>query len=61
MLIAGSSRRCSFVNQLFLNAPRLREFFEVLDTAPAVHDRPDATISAGSRGRVEFDKVSFLL
>ena len=42
-----------------MDAPRLREFFEVADTVPAVRDRPDAIDPGRVRGLVEFDDVSF--
>src|SRR3712207_619145 len=42
MLIGRLEQAVQFVNQLFLQAPKMREFFEILDTAPAVHDRPNA-------------------
>src|ERR1044071_5414051 len=48
-----------FVNRFFLDASRLREFFAVLDTIPAVRDRPDAVDPGRLVGHVEFDQVSF--
>jgi ATP-binding cassette subfamily B protein len=46
----------SFVNNVFMEAPRLQEFFNVLDAVPAVRDRPDAIdpgrLSGGQRQRV---------
>jgi ATP-binding cassette subfamily B protein len=41
------------------DAPRLREFFEVLDTIPAVRDRPDAVDPGRVRGLIEFRDVSY--
>ena len=49
----------SFANRLLLDAPRLREFFEVADTAPAVRDRADAVDPGRMRGLIEFEDVSF--
>src|SRR4051812_35280123 len=49
----------SFANRLVQDAPRLREFFEVADTVPAVRDRPDAVDPGRVRGLVEFGDVSF--
>ena len=49
----------SFANRLLLDAPRLKEFFEVADTTPAVRDRPDAVDPGRVRGLVEFADVSF--
>jgi ATP-binding cassette subfamily B protein len=48
-----------FINQLFLQAPKMREFFEILDTTPAVHDRPNAKRVERFEGAVAFQDVSF--
>src|SRR5262249_14499448 len=45
--------------RLFLDAPRLREFFQVADTAAEVRDRPDAIDPGRVRGLVEFEDVSY--
>jgi ATP-binding cassette subfamily B protein len=42
-----------------MEAPRVAEFFEVLDTDPVVRDRPDAVDPGRLRGLVEFQDVSF--
>ena len=42
-----------------MDAPRINEFFEVLDTEPAVRDRPDAVDPGRLHGLVEFKDVSF--
>ena len=49
----------SFINNVFMEAPRLQEFFKVLDTVPAVRDRPDAIDTGRLTGLVEFSDVSF--
>jgi ATP-binding cassette subfamily B protein len=59
LLIGRLEQAVSFANRVFMDAPRLREFFDVLDTVPAVHDRPDAVDPGRVRGLVEFDDVSF--
>jgi ATP-binding cassette subfamily B protein len=59
ILIDKLQSTISFVNGLFTEAPRLREFFDVLDTVPAVHDRPNATDPGRVRGQVEFRDVSY--
>ncbi len=59
LLIARLEQIVSFANRLFMDAPRLAEFFEVLDTVPAVRDRPDAIDPGRVRGLVEFNDVSF--
>jgi ATP-binding cassette, subfamily B, beta-glucan exporter len=59
MLIGRLEQAVSFVNQLFMQAPKMREFFQILDTAPAVHDKPGAKNTGRFRGDVAFEGVSF--
>jgi glucan exporter ATP-binding protein len=59
MLVGRLDQTMGFANSVFMVAPRLREFFEVLDTEPAVHDRPGAIDPGRLRGEVVFDHVSF--
>jgi ATP-binding cassette subfamily B protein len=59
MLIAKLEQAVGFANRVFLDVPRLREFFGVLDTAPAVRDREDTIDPGRVRGLVEFNDVSF--
>ena len=59
MLIVRLEQAVSFANRLFLDAPKLADFFGVLDTVPAVHDRPGARDPGRVRGLVEFKNVSF--
>jgi ABC-type multidrug transport system fused ATPase/permease subunit len=42
-----------------MEAPRLQEFFDVLDAVPAVRDRPGAMDTGRLSGLVEFNNVSF--
>jgi ATP-binding cassette subfamily B protein len=42
-----------------MDAPKLADFFGVLDTVPAVRDRPGAITPGRLRGLVEFKHVSF--
>jgi ATP-binding cassette, subfamily B, beta-glucan exporter len=59
MLIGRLQDAVGFVNSLFMQAPKMAEFFEILDTVPAVHDRPNAKNVERFRGDVCFDNVSF--
>jgi glucan exporter ATP-binding protein len=59
MLIGRLEQVVEFVNQLFMQAPKMREFYDILDTAPAVHDRPHAKNIERFAGRVAFEDVSF--
>ena len=59
LLISRLEEVVGFANRLFMDAPKLAEFFAVLDTVPAVRDRPDALEPGRLRGLVEFNDVSF--
>ena len=59
MLIQKLEQVVSFINNVFMEAPRLVEFFNVLDAVPAVRDRPDALDTGRLSGLVEFRDVSF--
>ncbi len=59
LLIGKLEQAVHFANALVMEAPRVAEFFEVLDTDPVVRDRPDAVDPGRMRGLVEFKDVSF--
>jgi ATP-binding cassette subfamily B protein len=59
LLIIRLEQASGFANRLFMDAPKLREFFDVLDTIPVVRDRPDSIDTGRVRGLVEFRDVSF--
>ncbi len=59
MLIQKLEQVVSFINNVFMEAPRLKEFFDVLDAVPAVRDRPDAIDVGQLSGLIEFNDVSF--
>src|SRR6202034_5066 len=59
LLIQKLEQVVSFINSVFMEAPRLQEFFNVLDAVPAVRDRPDAIDTGRLSGLVEFNDVSF--
>jgi glucan exporter ATP-binding protein len=59
IIITRLEQVVAFANKLASDAPRLREFFEVLDTAPDIKDRPDAIDPGRCTGLVEFHGVSF--
>jgi len=59
-LIIGRIERVVRMFSRFINeAPRLNDFFGVLDTEPAVRDRADAMDTGQLRGLVEFNEVSY--
>ncbi|MGL4495391.1 MAG: ABC transporter transmembrane domain-containing protein, partial [Beijerinckiaceae bacterium] len=59
MLIGRLEQVVGFVNFIFMQAPKMQEFFEVLDTLPAVRDKPNAQTIEHLEGQVSFDNVSF--
>src|SRR5277367_2703949 len=59
MLIGQLEKFVRFINKVFMEAPRLREFFGVLDTESIVRDAPGAIDPGRMRGLVEFKNVSF--
>jgi ATP-binding cassette subfamily B protein len=59
MLMQKLEQVVGFINSVFMEAPRLQEFVNVLDAVPAVRDRPDAIDPGRLAGRVEFHDVSF--
>jgi ATP-binding cassette, subfamily B, beta-glucan exporter len=48
-----------FTNRIFTEAPRLQEFFEVMDTTSVLRDKPNAVDPGRVRGDVAFNDVSF--
>ncbi len=59
LLIGRLEQVVGFANRLFMDAPKLADFFAVMDTVPAVRNRPDAVDPGRLRGLVEFNSVSF--
>ncbi len=58
-LISRLEQVVGFINGIFMQAPKLKQFFDVLDTVPAVRDKPDAQDPGRLSGRVAFHDVSF--
>jgi glucan exporter ATP-binding protein len=59
MLIQRLEQSASFINRIFMDAPRLEEFFGVLDTTSSVKDRKNAVALTKVKGLVEFESVTF--
>ncbi|MCA0423074.1 MAG: glucan ABC transporter ATP-binding protein/ permease [Proteobacteria bacterium] len=59
LLIGKLEAAVGFINALFMQAPKMQEFFEILDTMPSVHDKPGALDVGRPAGAVAFDDVSF--
>jgi ATP-binding cassette subfamily B protein len=58
LFIGKLEQAASFAHRLVTDAPRLQEFFEVLDSAPSVHDKPNAIEMPRPRGVVDFENIS---
>jgi ATP-binding cassette, subfamily B, beta-glucan exporter len=59
MLVGRLEQVVHFVNGLLMQAPKLAEFFAVLDTSPAVRDRPGARNVGRFAGGVSYEDVAF--
>jgi glucan exporter ATP-binding protein len=59
VLIARLEQVVNFVNFAFSQAPKIRQFFDIIDTTPAVRDCPGATDVGRLSGSVRFEDVSF--
>jgi ATP-binding cassette subfamily B protein len=59
MLIQRLQDAVSFTNRIFTEAPRLDEFFEVMDAIPGMRDKPNAVDPGRVHGSVEFKDVTF--
>ena len=59
LIITRLEQVVAFVNRIGSEAPRLREFFQVWDTVPAIRDPDDAVDPGRLVGMVEFKNVSF--
>jgi glucan exporter ATP-binding protein len=58
-LIGRLEQNVAFVNMTVTQAPKLAQFFEVLDTRSSVADRPGAAAVGRMKGRVTFEAVFF--
>jgi glucan exporter ATP-binding protein len=58
LFIGKLEQAASFANRLVTDAPRLEEFFEVLDAAPSVRDKPNAIEMPRPHGVVDFENIS---
>ncbi|GJD96450.1 glucan ABC transporter ATP-binding protein/ permease [Methylobacterium iners] len=59
MLVSRLDQVATCINGLFQQTPKIAEYFEILDTMPAVHDRPNARQVARFEGEVSFENVGF--
>lgn len=59
MLVQRLDQVAGFINSVFMVAPRLREFFDILDASSAVRDRPNAIDPGRMIGDVRVEDVTF--
>ena len=59
LIIGKLEQVVSFINKLAMDAPKLRDFFEVLDTNPLIRDSANAIDPGRLTGKIAFDNVSF--
>ena len=59
LIIGKLEQVVSFINKLAMDAPKLRDFFEVLDTNPLIQDSADAIDPGRLNGKIAFENVSF--
>lgn len=59
LVIGKLEQVVSFINRLAMDAPKLQDFFEVLDTHPLIRDSADAIDPGRLVGKIAFKNVSF--
>jgi ATP-binding cassette, subfamily B, beta-glucan exporter len=59
MLVGRVEQTVGFANYLLSQSPKLRMFFDVMDTAADVTDAPGALLAGRLTGHVRFEDVSF--
>jgi ATP-binding cassette subfamily B protein len=59
MVIMRLEQIVGFVHRLAMEAPRLQEFFHILDTESSIHDSPHAIDPGRVRGAIAFENVTF--
>ncbi|MDH7798123.1 MULTISPECIES: glucan ABC transporter ATP-binding protein/ permease [unclassified Beijerinckia] len=59
LLVGKLEQVVTFVNWMLMVAPKMQEYFDVLDTKPQVSDLPGARDIGRLEGRVIFDHVTF--
>ena len=59
MIITKLEQTVNFIHRLAMDAPRLEDFFQMMDTSPEIRDRQDAVDLKHARGIIEFKDVCF--
>lgn len=59
LLIGKLDQLSGFVARMFMQAPTLKSFFDLLDTTVTIHERPDAKPLQKIEGCVRYENVTF--
>lgn len=59
MIITKLEQTVNFIHRLAMDAPRLEDFFQMMDTSPEIHDHADAVTLSQTKGMIEFKNVNF--
>src|SRR5690606_12657922 len=59
LLIGKLDQLSSFVARMFMQAPTLQSFFDLLDTTVTIVERPDAKPLQNVVGHVRYENVTF--
>lgn len=59
LLITKLDQLSGFVGRIFVQAPTLESFYEIIDAPVEIVEAPDARILENARGRVRYDSVTF--
>src|SRR5690606_19303454 len=59
LLIGKLDQLSGFVARIFMQAPTLKSFFDLLDTTVAIVERPDAKPLQNITGAVRYENVTF--
>lgn len=59
MIISKLEQTVNFIHKLAMDAPRLEDFFQMMDTTPSIRDHADAVTLHRAKGLIEFKNVDF--
>jgi ATP-binding cassette subfamily B protein len=59
LMIGKLEQLSGFVARIFMQAPTLQSFFDLIDATHEIRDRPGATTLEDARGHVRYQQVSF--
>jgi len=59
LLIGRLDQLANFVSRIFVQAPTLKAFFDLLDSSGDIEDTPGKPLLKVTTGRVEFERVNF--